>query len=259
MMNSMGIYQEVYRHRPGEDPRQERQRRPSRFASVVVEELAHRIIGGTYREGDVLPTELALCSELGFSRTVVREGLKSLEERGLVQVEQGRGTTVQPRSSWDLLDPDTLRVALSYDTDLSLLDDLMSVRRVLEQEMAAKAAGRLSKADLAELTHLLEEMDRSFGDYDRFRALDNAFHGIINRASGNEVGLTIIRVIHRYGGVTPPLAGGDSATKLRRTTAEHRGIYEALAAGDKKLVAERVSSHIERSWVERRRKRKDRR
>src|SRR5689334_14301218 len=116
--------------------------RPARFASLIFEELGHRIIGGTLADGDVLPTEPALCEEFGFSRTVVREGLKLLEGRGLVRVEQGRGTTVQPRSSWDLLDPDVLRLALVYD-DMSLLDDLMMVRRVLEREMAAAAAGRL--------------------------------------------------------------------------------------------------------------------
>ena len=47
----------------------------------------------------MLPTEPALCEQFGFSRTVIREGLKLLEERGLVRVEQGRGTTVQPRTA----------------------------------------------------------------------------------------------------------------------------------------------------------------
>ena len=80
-------------------------RRPGRFASVVVEDLAREIISGTWAEGDVVPTEPALCEEFGFSRTVIREALKLLEERGLVRVEQGRGTSVQPRISWNLLDP----------------------------------------------------------------------------------------------------------------------------------------------------------
>src|SRR5205823_2276207 len=116
--------------------------RPARFASVIVQELAQQIIGGALAEGDVLPTEPALCEEFGFSRTVVREGLKLLEERGLVRVEQGRGTTVQPRSSWNLLDPVVLRIALAHDHDMSLLDDLMAVRVVLERELARAAAGR---------------------------------------------------------------------------------------------------------------------
>lgn len=225
--------------------------RPARFAAVIVEELSHRIIGGALAEGDVLPTEPILGEEFGFSRTVVREGLKVLEQRGLVRVEQGRGTTVQPRSAWDLLDPEVLRIALAYDSDLSLLDDLISVRRVLEREMAAAAAGHLSDGELDELAGLIDEMEGSYGDYDRFREADNAFHAIIMRASGNEVGSTIVRVIHRYGGVTPPLATGASKANLKRTAAEHRAILEALAAGDGKLAGERVSAHIEARWAER--------
>src|SRR4051812_49237105 len=180
--------------------------RPARFASLIFEELGHRIIGGALADGDVLPTEPALCEEFGFSRTVVREGLKLLEGRGLVRVEQGRGTTVQPRSSWDLLDPDVLRIALEYDGDMALLDDLMMVRRVLEREMAAAAVGRLTEVDLAELEGLIAEMEEAYDDYEQFRTIDNAFHAVIMRASGNEIGLTIVRVIHRYGGATAPLA-----------------------------------------------------
>jgi DNA-binding FadR family transcriptional regulator len=225
--------------------------RPARFAAVVAEELSHRIIGGALAAGDVLPTEPTLCEEFGFSRTVIREGLKLLEQRGLLRVEQGRGTTVQPRASWDLLDPDVLRIALEYDYDLSLLDDLIAVRRVLEREMAAAAAGRLSDTDLEELARLIEQMESSYGDYDRFRESDNAFHATIMRASGNEIGRTIVGVIHRYGGVTPPLAEGASRTNLKRTAAEHRAILDALAAGDGALAGERVSAHIEARWAER--------
>jgi DNA-binding FadR family transcriptional regulator len=227
-------------------------RRPARFASFVFEELGHRIIGGALAEGDVLPTEPALCQEFGFSRTVVREGLKLLEGRGLVRVEQGRGTTVQPRTSWDLLDPDVLRIALEYDVDMALLDDLMLVRRVLEREMAAAAASRLTNAELDELARLIDEMEVAYDDYEHFRALDNAFHAVIMRASGNEIGLTIVRVIHRHGGATPPLAATPaSKAALKRTSAEHRRILEALAARDASAAGERISAHIESRWVER--------
>ncbi len=230
-------------------------RRPARLASVIFEALGDQIIGGVLSAGDVLPTEPALCEEFGFSRTVVREGLKLLEGRGLVRVEQGRGTTVQPRSSWDLLDPDVLRMGLAYDDDMSLLDDLMTVRRVLEREMAATAAGRLSDAELTELSGLVESMELVYDDYDRFRVLDNAFHEIVMRASGNEIGVTIVRVIHRHGGVTPPLAATPaSKAALKRTADEHRAILDALATGDGALAGDLISAHIEARWAERRRR-----
>jgi DNA-binding FadR family transcriptional regulator len=230
-------------------------RRPARFASVVVEDLAREIISGTWAEGDLVPTEPALCEEFGFSRTVIREALKLLEERGLVRVEQGRGTTVRPRDSWNLLDPLVLRIALEYDHDMSLLDNLMIVRRVLEREMATAAAARLTEDDLAALAENLERMEEEYDDYARFQAFDRGFHAVLMKASGNEVGATIVRGIHRHGGVRPPLSAAATRAELARTVADHRGIYEALAAGDGALAGELVSEHIHSAWAARKKKR----
>ncbi|HTZ05502.1 MAG TPA: FadR/GntR family transcriptional regulator [Gaiellaceae bacterium] len=234
-------------------------RRPGRLASVVVEELTNEIIGGTLREGEVLPTEPALCEEFGFSRTVVREALKLLEERGLVRVEQGRGTTVQPRDAWNLLDPVVLRIALAYDADLSLLDNMIAVRQVMEREMARAAAGRLTDAELAALADSVDRMEASYDDYERFRSCDNEFHSIVMKASGNEVGVTIVRAIHRHGGVTPPLSAGASRTALARTVAAHRAIHAALTARDGELAGQLISDHIHSAWAERKRRRPARR
>lgn len=230
-----------------------RSRRPARLASVVLEELAHRIIGGAFPEASVLPTEPVLGEQFGFSRTVIREGLKQLEERGLVRVEQGRGTTVQRRDSWNLLDPVVIRIALAYDHDMSLLDDLITVRRVLEQEMARAAAARLTAGELADLADNVEQMKATFDDYDRFRALDHRFHAIVMKASGNEVGLTIVRTIHTHGGVMPPLAAAASRAGLKRTVDAHRAIHDALAARDGQAAGELISAHIQSAWAERKR------
>jgi DNA-binding FadR family transcriptional regulator len=230
-----------------------RSRRPARLGSVVLEELGHRIIGGAFVEGAVLPTEPVLCEQFGFSRTVIREGLKLLEERGLVRVEQGRGTTVQPRDAWNLLDPVVIRIALAYDQDMSLLDDFIAVRRVLEREMAQAAATRLTDEELEELEANIERMEAAYEDYERFRAFDLAFHAIVMKASGNEVGPTVVRAIHTHAGVTPRLsAAASSRAALERTTAEHRAIHAALAARDGALAAERLSAHIDSAWEERR-------
>ena len=229
-----------------------RGRRPARMASVVVEDIAHRILSGRLPEGAVLPTEPALGEEFGFSRSVIREGLKLLEERGLVRVEQGRGTTVQGRDAWNLLDPTVLRIALAYDNDMLLLDDLIAVRRLLEGEMARAAATRLSEDELAALAENLDLMATSLGDYEQFRSLDFAFHAEIMRASGSEIGRTIVRTIHMNAGHALRLSAPGARAALECTLAEHRGIHEALVMRDGDLAASRTAAHIESAWAERR-------
>jgi DNA-binding FadR family transcriptional regulator len=226
--------------------------RPARLASFVVEELTRRIISGQLPPGSVLPTEAALCSEFGFSRTVMREGLKLVEERGLIRVEQGRGTTVQPRESWNLLDPIVLRIALECDHDMSLLDDLIKVRRVLEAEMARVAAVELSDADLAAMADNIEQMAAAISDYPRFQQLDLEFHKILMRASGSEVGRTIVSVIHKHAGRSARLTVPGAPSALARTVAKHHAILEALAAGDGDAAAEQIADHIDSAWAERR-------
>lgn len=226
--------------------------RPARLASVVVEELANRIVAGVLPEGAVLPTEAVLCDEFGFSRTVLREGLKLLEERGLVRVEQGRGTTVQARELWNLLDPTVLRIALEHDPEMTLLDDLITVRRLLESEMARVAASRLSDEELDLLNQNIEAMKAATRDYPEFRRLDQAFHARVMSASGNEIGRTIVRAIHQHAGWTPSLNSPGAQASLARTVAGHEAVLAALVARDGELAAERIAEHIGSAWAERR-------
>ena len=231
-----------------------RPRRPARYPTVVAEELAQEIIGGTAPAGAVLPAEPVLGDRFGFSRTVIREALKLLEERGLVRVEQGRGTTVRSRDAWNLLDPLVIRVALSYDDDMALLDNLITVRRVLEREMARAAATRLTDEDLAALETNLVQMEGSYDDYERFRDFDLAFHAIVMKASGNDVGQAIVHTIHTHAGMMRPVAAAQSRAELERTVTEHRAIFEALVAHDGEAAGERVAAHIDFAWANRKRR-----
>jgi DNA-binding FadR family transcriptional regulator len=178
--------------------------------------------------------------------------LKLLQGRGLVRVEQGRGTSVQPRDSWDLLDPVVLGIALEYDHEMVLLDDLIAVRRLLECDMARSAATRLTADELAVLAENVEQMASSIEDYEQFRSFDLAFHAAVMKASGSEVGSSIVRTIHTYARLAPRLTAPGARASLQRTVADHRAIHEALAARDGELASARTAVHIDSAWAERR-------
>src|SRR5579872_502849 len=82
--------------------------RPARLSAIVISELIDRIVSGEYSPGSLLPPEPALCQLFDVSRSVVREALKVLEEKGLVTVRQGQGTLVAGPGEWNLLDPAVL-------------------------------------------------------------------------------------------------------------------------------------------------------
>ena len=94
-------------------------------------------------------------------------------------------------------------------------------------------------------------MESAYDDYARFRAADLAFHAIVMKASGNEVGLTVVRTIHTHAGITALLAGASPRAALERTATEHRAIFEALAARDGELAGDRIAAHIDFAWAER--------
>ena len=108
----------------------------ARLGVAVVEEIVELIVTGKLKEGELLPPEGALCEHFGVSRTVLRESVKRLEEKGLVHVGQGRGTQVARSGSWNVLDHVVLSAMIDSDDSLAVLDELTVVRSALEAKMA---------------------------------------------------------------------------------------------------------------------------
>lgn len=136
--------------------------------------------------GPSLPNEDALAAELGVSRTALREAMKALAAKGLVELRPRTGTRVLPRSCWNFLDPDVLRWQ-AVTNPQELIDSTVELRAIIEPAAAALAAVRATEQELGDLHHELERMRRAHadGDTEGFNQADASFHVLLIQMSHN--------------------------------------------------------------------------
>ena len=169
--------------------------RPARLGQLVVSSLIEQIVSGSLPAGAPLPAEPVLCKEFNVSRSVIRESLRLLEEKGLVVIRQGQGTTVQPVDQWTMLDPLVLDAFIRNDRSLSIFDDLIEVRAALEAQMARRAATKMSKGQLQELHSHLRGLEALLDDLDDYTQADLLYHDAIGRFSGHVLAHSILRTV----------------------------------------------------------------
>ncbi|MEV0372041.1 FadR/GntR family transcriptional regulator [Streptomyces sp. NPDC050636] len=161
---------------------------------VAVEALAKRIFDGTYGEGDTLAMP-DLMAELQVSQTVLREAIKVLSTKGLLDARQKRGTFVRPQEEWNLLDADVLRWKLAVGASSDFFADVLELRRSIEPAAAALAAERRTDDDLAALDSALKAMAATDSDPVMLVRADAAFHTAMLIASNNRFYAQMHRVI----------------------------------------------------------------
>jgi DNA-binding FadR family transcriptional regulator len=227
-------------------------RRPANLAKAVTAELVQRIVRGDYPAGSVLPAEHALCATFSVSRTVVREAVKVLQEKGLVQIRQGSGTTVLPPTSWNLLDELVLAALIDADETLGVLDDLVVTRRLLESDMANVAARTADEDAVARLRELVDRMDGLLDDPGSYHELDRAFHDTVMRASGNRIARAVVRSLESQVINTASYMGRTDRALCAASNRGHRRICERIAARDPEGAAAAMFAHITEAWLVRR-------
>lgn len=229
--------------------------RPPRLSVVLVQVLVEGIVSGRYPSGSLLPPEPMLCQSFDVSRSVVREALKALEEKGLVRARQGHGTTVTPPDEWNLLDPILLEATIRADETMQVLDQLVDVRVALECDMVRTAARSMTEADLAELGAMLEQLESELKEPERYVETDTRFHDVIMRCSGNRLGRSIIRAIHPHARASSRYSPPTDEEDIRQSHLGHVAIYERLLEHDADGAAAAMQEHIMGTWTERKRKR----
>lgn len=227
-------------------------KRPANLARAVTEELVQRIVRGQHPPGSPLPPEPALCEAFSVSRTVIREAVKLLQEKGLVQVRQGAGTVVLPPAEWDLLDELVLTASVDEDEGLALLDGLVVTRRLLESDMAHVAARLATPEVVRELGSLVDRMDALVDDTVAYHEHDRAFHDTVMRTSGNRIARAVVRSLESQVMHTSRYVGKTERALCEASNQGHRRIYERIAASDAEGAAEAMFAHITDAWLVRR-------
>lgn len=216
------------------DPSRQPPRTSSRELAAL---LAARIHSGALAAGERLPSERQLVAEFGVSRPMVREALRALRERRLIEVEPSRGAFVRASSSAGLQPLD-----VEYRRRGATARNLSEARLMLESEAAGLAATHADAADLERLRTAVVRLETSPTPLDRVRN-DLAFHAALAAASHNPVIETMFASIQ---GLTVELmvrSAGD-AEVVRRSEPFHRQAYEAVVARDPGAARAAIQAHL---------------
>jgi DNA-binding FadR family transcriptional regulator len=206
---------------------------PSRnLHSLVLWDLGVAIVSGDFAEGAILPSDTELLARFSVSRTVLREALKTLAAKGMIEARARIGTRVLPRSRWNLFDADVLAWHFEAGPDVDFLRSVAEVRIGIELESAALAAERRSDEQARHLVDLANLMGDATTP-EEFARADLAFHRAVAEAAGNpfmssistlvEVALTAVFTI------SSPVS---NSAKLAETAAAHGAIADAIHRQD---------------------------
>ncbi len=235
--------------RPGWSPSTATRARTPRLGVTVVAELVDAIVRGDIPPGGTLPPEAVLCEQFGVSRTVIRESVKRLEEKGLVTVAQGRGTQVTPADAWNMVDRTVLSAMVANDATLGVLDDLSVVRAALEAVIAKDAAVSHTDEQLGRLRDALQLMRDTIGDEPAFNQADVVFHAVVGEMTENRLADNIVKTLFHQARVS---ARFSRHSELELTLDEHEAVFAAIEAGDPDGAESAMRTHILDAWERRR-------
>ena len=202
-------------------------------------DLERLILEGDLAPGEKLPAERDLATHLGVSRVSIREALRELENRGLVDRKPGRGTIILAPGERSR-DSDT--VIEAFHAIPSELSDIMELRAIIEPPIARITANRARTRDLTQLEELVKAMEVDVTK-ERYAELDRAFHQAIAQYTHNPLLSLINEQIAKQ--IAPSRASRyQSKARRQASSVAHRQIYEAIASGDGDAAERAARDHV---------------
>ncbi len=216
----------------------------SGLAEQVAGHLLHDIAEGVHPAGSRLPPEPVLAEAAGVSRLTLREAVKWLGQRGVVRVEQGRGTFVNPTSEWLPLDPQLLATLVRRDHGLAA--QLTEVRRIVEVGAVTLAARRRTPEDLGRMREALERAEAAFAedDVEAFSRADIEFHqAVLDAVENHFVPALLVPVDAALREIRSQTSRDRRAS--RRALVMHTRIYEAIRRRSSTAAADAMRQHLD--------------
>lgn len=204
----------------------------------TVDFLGEAIVAGRYPVGGTIPPEPLLCEELGVSRTVVRESIKSLVAKGLIVTGPKVGTHVLPEDQWNWFDPDVISWQSRAGLTPEFVRDLQDLRRLVEPAAVVFAAQRATPADIAQIEEAFAGMKRAVEEGGDYVTFDLRFHQGLLRASHSRMLVQMSKALSAllrtsFEISTSKKDGPKSSQHL------HRAVLDAVIAQDP-IAAERA-------------------
>ncbi|HEY5671637.1 MAG TPA: FadR/GntR family transcriptional regulator [Anaerolineales bacterium] len=210
-----------------------------RLYEQIVDQIERRILAGDLKIGDQLPAERELAEQFAVSRTAVREAIKALREKGLVEIRLGRGTFVTSGAAGAV----RRSLGLLLKTENGFVN-LEEVREILEPEIAALAATRISEEYITAMTEAVETMDTALDNVEIFVEADLDFHLALAEATQNPIIPSlmdsIIDLLREQRKRTGNVEGG-----LARGQYHHKKILEAVIQRDPQAARKAMQDHLQ--------------
>jgi len=206
----------------------------------VITQLGGAIVSGRFQPGDLLPREADLLAEFGGSRPSLREAMKVLAAKGLIEMRQKVGTRVRARDLWNMFDSDVLawHQAPALDGHAvgdAVLRDLIELRQMIEPATARLAATRSSPEDLRRIGQAVDGMHVSTHDLARYSDADVEFHMAIFSASHNALLASFAHIVGDFLKLSFRIQQAvyqHDDKGAQDNVATHRKVFEAISHGD---------------------------
>ena len=215
------------------------------FHNFVINEIGLGIVTGRFPVGTILPSDAQMMESFGVSRTVLREALKTLEAKGLIEARPKVGTRVSPPSRWSFFDPQVLSWHFWAKPDRRFYESLFDTRRALESRAVALATLRRTAEHVRLMKYWLHQMDMADGGIEAHGLAGLEIHRAIAESSGNALLRSVIGIVELTLALAlKTLTTADEEAYRKNSYAAHLSLLRAIEAGHSQAAQDALETII---------------